>query len=46
LDFGGIGKEYAVDRAYELLAARDTTPFLSNFGGDLRANRPPAHGPW
>jgi FAD:protein FMN transferase len=46
LDFGGIGKEYAVDRAYELLAARDTTPFLINFGGDLRANRPPAHGPW
>lgn len=46
LDFGGIGKEYAVDRAYELLAARDWTPFLINFGGDLRANRPPAHGPW
>jgi FAD:protein FMN transferase len=46
LDFGGIGKEYAVDRAYELLADRDWTPFLINFGGDLRANRPPAHGPW
>jgi FAD:protein FMN transferase len=46
LDFGGIGKEYAVDRAYELLAARDWTPFLINFGGDLRANRPPPHGPW
>jgi thiamine biosynthesis lipoprotein len=46
LDFGGIGKEYAVDRAYDLLAARDGTPFLVNFGGDLRANRPPAHGPW
>ena len=46
LDFGGIGKEYAVDRAYELLAARDWTPFLVNFGGDLRANRPPSHGPW
>jgi len=46
LDFGGIGKEYAVDRAYELLAARDPGPFLVNFGGDLRANRPPAHGPW
>ncbi len=46
LDFGGIGKEYAVDRAYELLAARDWTPFLINFGGDLRANRPPSHGPW
>jgi thiamine biosynthesis lipoprotein len=46
LDFGGIGKEYAVDRAYELLAARDWTPFLINFGGDLRANCPPSHGPW
>jgi thiamine biosynthesis lipoprotein len=46
LDFGGIGKEYAVDRAYELLVARDGTPFLINFGGDLRANRPPSHGPW
>jgi thiamine biosynthesis lipoprotein len=46
LDFGGIGKEYAVDRAYELLAVRDRTPFLINFGGDLRANRPASHGPW
>jgi FAD:protein FMN transferase len=46
LDFGGIGKEYAVDRAYELLAARDPGPFLVNFGGDLRANRAPPHGPW
>jgi thiamine biosynthesis lipoprotein len=46
LDFGGIGKEYAVDRAYELLAAHDSTPFLINFGGDLRANRPPSPGPW
>jgi thiamine biosynthesis lipoprotein len=46
LDFGGIGKEYAVDRAFELLAAREWTPFLINFGGDLRANRRPPHGPW
>jgi thiamine biosynthesis lipoprotein len=46
LDFGGIGKEYAVDRAYSLLAAREKAPFLINFGGDLRANRPPSHGPW
>ena len=46
LDFGGIGKEYAVDRAYELLAARLSTPFLVNFGGDLRANLRPSHGPW
>jgi len=38
LDFGGIGKEYAVDRAYELLAARHQAPFLVNFGGDLRAS--------
>jgi thiamine biosynthesis lipoprotein len=46
LDFGGIGKEYAVDRAFELLAGRHAAPFLVNFGGDLRANRPPAHGSW
>jgi FAD:protein FMN transferase len=46
LDFGGIGKEYAVDRAYDSLAVRCPAPFLINFGGDLRANRPPSHGPW
>jgi FAD:protein FMN transferase len=46
LDFGGIGKEYAVDRAFELLAGRHAAPFLVNFGGDLRAKRPPAHGSW
>jgi thiamine biosynthesis lipoprotein len=46
LDFGGIGKEYAVDRAHDLLAARRSAPFLVNFGGDLRANRSPPHGPW
>jgi thiamine biosynthesis lipoprotein len=46
LDFGGIGKEYAVDCAYELLAKRQSAPFLVNLGGDLRANRAPPHGPW
>jgi thiamine biosynthesis lipoprotein len=46
LDFGGIGKEYAVDRAYEILAAQHRAPFLINFGGDLRANRTPPRGPW
>jgi thiamine biosynthesis lipoprotein len=46
LDFGGIGKEYAVDRAFDLLAAQRSAPFLINFGGDLRANRPPSHIPW
>jgi thiamine biosynthesis lipoprotein len=46
LDFGGIGKEYAVDRAYDSLAVRCSDPFLINFGGDLRANRSPSHAPW
>jgi thiamine biosynthesis lipoprotein len=46
LDFGGIGKEYAVDRAYELLAALHSGPFMVNFGGDLRASRAPPHGAW
>jgi FAD:protein FMN transferase len=46
LDLGGIGKEYAVDRAYDLLMARCPVPFLVNFGGDLRASRPLPHGPW
>jgi FAD:protein FMN transferase len=35
IDLGGIGKEYAVDRAAGLLAARTARPFLVNFGGDL-----------
>ena len=40
LDFGGIGKEYAVDRA--LLIANEFTelPVLVNLGGDLAANKP------
>jgi FAD:protein FMN transferase len=46
LDFGGIGKEYAVDRAYELLAGREIGAFMVNFGGDLRANRAPPRGSW
>jgi len=36
IDFGGIGKEYAVDRAYDLLLARCPVPFLVNFGGPVR----------
>jgi FAD:protein FMN transferase len=46
LDFGGIGKEYGVDQAFELLASQRNDPFLINFGGDLRANHAPAHGSW
>jgi thiamine biosynthesis lipoprotein len=46
LDFGGFGKEYAVDRVYDLLAARRAGSFLVNLGGDLRANRRPPSGRW
>ncbi len=46
LDFGGFGKEYAVDCAYAILAAKRAAPFLVNFGGDLRANLAPPGGPW
>jgi len=38
IDFGGIGKEYAVDRAAALIAARTQRAFLVNFGGDLFAS--------
>jgi FAD:protein FMN transferase len=46
IDFGGLGKEYAVDRAYDILVGRRSAAFLINFGGDLRANRPPPRGVW
>src|SRR5579864_6407661 len=46
LDLGGIGKEYAVDRAYNLLSKKTPGPFLINFGGDLRASGPPPNGYW
>jgi thiamine biosynthesis lipoprotein len=46
IDLGGIGKEYAVDRAAELAAA-STDACLINFGGDLRALGPGRGGrPW
>jgi FAD:protein FMN transferase len=38
IDLGGIGKEYAVDRAAALLRAGTRSPFLVNFGGDLAAS--------
>ena len=40
IDFGGIGKEYAVDRVAEDLAATFEGSFLVNFGGDLRVTGP------
>lgn len=36
LDLGGIGKEYAVDRASAVLAEAGITRALVNFGGDVR----------
>ncbi|MBI3449355.1 MAG: FAD:protein FMN transferase [Acidobacteria bacterium] len=38
IDLGGIGKEYAVDRAASLIAAVCDAAFLVNFGGDLFAS--------
>jgi FAD:protein FMN transferase len=47
LDFGGYVKEYAVDRAAELCAARGIRHGLVDLGGDLRAIGPHPDGkPW
>jgi thiamine biosynthesis lipoprotein len=40
IDLGGIGKEYAVDRAAALIVAHTRASFLVNFGGDLLAVGP------
>lgn len=41
IDLGGIGKEYAVDRAISILRSENDKPFLVNFGGDLAVTGPP-----
>jgi thiamine biosynthesis lipoprotein len=41
IDFGGIGKEYAVDRASRLVSGK-LSHCMINFGGDLVALGPPA----
>ena len=47
IDFGGIGKEYAVDRALSLVEAHTRAPVLVNLGGDLRVSGPRQDGtPW
>jgi thiamine biosynthesis lipoprotein len=47
IDFGGIGKEYAVDRALALAEAHTRAPVLVNLGGDLRVSGPRRDGsPW
>ncbi|MEJ2620677.1 MAG: FAD:protein FMN transferase [Candidatus Thiodiazotropha sp.] len=37
IDFGGIGKEYAVDRSMQLLQQQTDQALLINYGGDIRA---------
>jgi thiamine biosynthesis lipoprotein len=46
IDFGGIGKEYAVDRALQIVSAFGPEPILVNFGGDLACVRAPSTGGW
>lgn len=46
IDFGGFGKEYAVDRVLALVGARFNGAALVNFGGDLAANCAPTGAPW
>jgi thiamine biosynthesis lipoprotein len=47
LDFGGIGKEYAADRAATILQESGISHALVNLGGDVRAVGGQANGaPW
>jgi thiamine biosynthesis lipoprotein len=46
IDLGGLGKEYAVDCTAELLGGETDRGLMVNFGGDLRALRPPRAGHW
>jgi FAD:protein FMN transferase len=43
IDFGGIGKEYAVDRAAGLIREQYISACLVNFGGDLSVTASPAN---
>ena len=44
IDFGGIGKEYAVDRTVRILQAHTRTNFIVNYGGDLYVTGPHTDG--
>ena len=46
IDLGGIGKEYAADRALGLVVSRCDVPALVNLGGDLCCHRAPVSGSW
>lgn len=45
LDFGGIGKEYAVDKAAQIIQRQFGGDYLVNFGGDCYC-RGTANTPW
>jgi len=44
IDFGGLGKEYAVDSVLGLLSSKTKNSFMVNFGGDCNASGPMADG--
>lgn len=44
IDFGGIGKEYAVDAVVTLLRSQTDQSLMVNFGGDCHASKPLADG--
>jgi thiamine biosynthesis lipoprotein len=47
VDFGGIGKEYAVDKICQLIQQTMTCSALVNFGGDLAVTAPRVNDkPW
>lgn len=47
IDFGGIGKEYAVDRAIVIAAEYSAISAMINLAGDLRVSGPHVDGrPW
>lgn len=47
IDFGGLGKEYAVDRTVQLISNSANVAFLVNYGGDLAVGGSKPHNePW
>ena len=46
IDFGGIGKEHAVDVTLRELMSATDKPVLVNFGGDIAASGPRRDGAW
>jgi thiamine biosynthesis lipoprotein len=44
IDFGGVAKEYAVDRALAIASGLTKAPLLVNFGGDLCVSGPRGDG--